>query len=145
MTDAATDAVASEKPDRALSLPRTWGYGLGDFGINLYFITALTYLTYFYTDVFGLAASAVFWLLVVARLIDAFTDPVMGMVIDRTRSRWGPMRPYLLFGAVPMGLLLVLVFTVPDFGDTGKLVWAYVTYILFGIAFTVVGLSLIHI
>ena len=135
-----TDAVASEKPDRALSLPRTWGYGLGDFGINLYFITALTYLTYFYTDVFGLAASAVFWLLVVARLIDAFTDPVMGMVIDRTRSRWGAMRPYLLFGAVPMGLLLVLVFTVPDFGDTGKLVWAYVTYILFGIAFTVVGL-----
>ena len=140
MTEAVTDSVSMPRGDRALSRGRAWGYGLGDFGINLYFITALTYLTYFYTDVFGLAASAVVSLLVVARLIDAFTDPVMGLIIDRTKSRWGSMRPYLLFGALPMGVLLVLVFTVPDMDDTGKLIWAYVTYILFGITFTVVGL-----
>ena len=140
MTEAVTNTAPIARSNRALSLERTWGYGLGDFGINLYFISALTYLTYFYTDVFGLTASAVVSLLVVARLIDAFTDPVMGLIIDRTKSRWGSMRPYLLFGALPMGVLLVLVFTVPDMNDTGKLIWAYVTYILFGITFTVVGL-----
>ena len=100
----------------------------------------MTYLTYFYTDVFGLAASSVFWVLLVARLIDAFTDPFMGLMVDRTQSRWGSMRPYLLFGAVPMGILLVLTFTVPDLGEAGKLAWAYVTYTLFGIAYTLVGL-----
>ena len=100
----------------------------------------MTYLTYFYTDVFGLQASAVLGLLLVARLIDAVTDPFMGMLVDRTQSRWGSMRPYLLFGAIPMGILLVLTFTVPDLEGNAKLAWAYVTYILFGIAYTVVGL-----
>ena len=125
---------------RQLSLPRTWGYGLGDFGINLFFISAMTYLMYFYTDVFGISAAAAGSVIFVARIIDAVTDPLMGMVMDRTRSRWGGMRPYLLFGAVPLGLLAVLMFTVPDLSDGGKLAWAYATYIGFGIAFTVVGL-----
>jgi len=132
--------MSAETAQQQLSPAKTWGYGLGDFGLNLYFISALTYLTYFYTDVYGLSAGAVALLLLVARLVDAFTDPVMGLIIDRTHSRWGSMRPYLLFGALPMGVLLVLVFTVPDLTDTGKLIWAYVTYILFGIVFTVVGL-----
>ncbi len=123
-----------------ISNRRAWGYGLGDFGINLYFMSAMTYLTYFYTDVFGLQASAVLGLLLVARLIDAVTDPFMGMLVDRTQSRWGSMRPYLLYGAIPMGILLVLTFTVPDLEGNAKLAWAYVTYILFGIAYTVVGL-----
>lgn len=139
-TAAATAVPVSAENTGSLSLARTWGYGVGDFGINLYFISAMTYLMYFYTDVFGISAAAVATLFLVARGIDAITDPIMGLIVDRTRTRWGPMRPYLLFGAVPMGVLLVLVFTVPDFSETGKLVWAYVTYILFGIAFTVVGL-----
>lgn len=134
------DNSGAEARHERVGLKRTWGYSLGDFGINLYFMSAMTYLTYFYTDVFGISAAAVVSLLVVARLIDAFTDPLMGVIIDRTRTRWGSMRPYLLFGAIPMGVLLVLVFTVPDLSESGKLVWAYVTYILFGIVFTVVGL-----
>jgi len=113
---------------------------VGDFGINLFFISALTYLSYFYTDVYGLSANAAGTLLLVARLIDAVTDPLMGLIVDRTRSRWGNMRPYLLFGAPPMGVLLILIFSVPDFGETGKLIYAYVTYILFGIAYTVIQL-----
>lgn len=125
---------------RQLNLARTWGYGLGDFGINLFFMSAMTYLMYFYTDVFGISAAAAGGVIFVARVVDAVTDPVMGMVMDRTQSRWGPMRPYLLFGAIPLGLFAVLMFTVPNFSDSGKLVWAYVTYIGFGIAFTVVGL-----
>ena len=113
---------------------------MGDFGINLFFISALTYLSYFYTDVYGLSANAAGTLLLVARLIDAVTDPLMGLIVDRTRSRWGNMRPYLLFGAPPMGVLLVLIFSVPDLGETGKLIYAYTTYILFGIGYTVVSL-----
>jgi sugar (glycoside-pentoside-hexuronide) transporter len=94
---------------------------------------------YFYTDVFGISAAAAGTLIFVARFVDAFTDPLMGLIMDRTRSRWGRMRPYLLFGGIPMGVALVLVFSVPDLSEGAKLVWAYATYILFGITFTIVG------
>ena len=126
--------------DQSLTASQRLGYGVGDFGINLFFISGLTYLSYFYTDVYGLPAKTAAHLLLVARLVDAVTDPLMGLIMDRTRTRWGNMRPYILFGAPPMGLLLVLTFTVPSVGDTGKLVYAYVTYILFGIAYTVITL-----
>ena len=122
-----------------LSRGQRLGYGVGDFGINLFFISALTYLGYFYTDVFGLTAQTAAKVFLVARLIDAVTDPVMGWLLDRTRSRWGNMRPYLLFGAPPMGLLLILTFSVPDLGEGGKVIYAYATYILFGIAYTAVA------
>jgi len=139
-TGTLTDTQTSTAGTRQLSLGRTWGYGLGDFGINLFFMSAMTYLMYFYTDVFGISAAAAGGVIFVARIIDAVTDPLMGMVMDRTRSRWGPMRPYLLFGAIPLGAFAVAMFTVPDFSDSGKVVWAYVTYIGFGIAYTIVGL-----
>ena len=115
------------------------GYGVGDFGINLYFISTLTYLLYFYTDVFGLSAAAAGGVMLVARVIDAVTDPLMGAIAERTRSRWGRLRPYLLFGALPLGASAVLAFASPDFSDSGKLWWAYLTYIAFSIAFTVVS------
>lgn len=114
------------------------GYAVGDFGINLYFISVMTYLLYFYTDVMGISAAAAGGVFFVARIIDAVTDPMMGMLAERTRSRWGRMRPWILFGAAPLGLISVLTFTVPDFGETGKVVWAYVTYILFGLLYTLV-------
>ncbi len=114
------------------------GYAVGDFGINLYFISVMTYLLYFYTDVLGISAVAAGSVFAVARFIDAVTDPVMGAIAERTRSRWGRMRPYILFGAVPLGLISVLTFTVPDFDDAGKVMWAYVTYILFGLIYTAV-------
>jgi len=115
------------------------GYAVGDFGINLYFISVMTFLLYFYTDVLGISPAAAAGVLFVARLIDAISDPLMGMIAERTQSRWGRMRPYLLFGAIPLALITVLTFTVPSFGgDTFKLVWAYATYTLFGLIYTVV-------
>ncbi len=114
------------------------GYAVGDFGINLYFISAMTYLLYFYTDVLGISAVAAAGVFGVARLIDAVTDPVMGAIAERTHSRWGRMRPYLLFGAIPLALITILTFTVPDLDADGKLAWAYTTYILFGLIYTIV-------
>ena len=116
------------------------GYGIADFGINLYFISAMTYLLYFYTDVFGLSAAAAAGVMGVARLVDAVTDPMMGGIAERTRSRWGRLRPYLLFGALPLAALAILTFTVPELADSGKLWWAYLTYTAFGIAYTVVSI-----
>jgi len=121
-----------------MNLKSAAGYAVGDFGINLYFISVMTYLLYFYTDVMGISAVAAGGVFAVARLIDAVTDPLMGAIAERTRSRWGRMRPYLLFGALPLALISVLTFTVPDLDEPGKVVWAYVTYILFGLVYTVV-------
>ena len=104
-----------------MNLKTAAGYAVGDFGINLYFISVMTYLLYFYTDVMGLSAVAAGGVFAVARFIDAVTDPLMGAIAERTRSRWGRMRPYLLFGAIPLGLISVLTFTVPDLGAGGKL------------------------
>ena len=113
-------------------------YAVGDFGINLYFMSAMTFLLFFYTEVYGLSAAVAGGVFLVARIVDAVTDPVMGFIADRTRSRWGKFRPYVLYGPVPLGLITVAMFTVPGFGDFGKVVWAYATYTLFGIAYTVV-------
>ncbi len=121
-----------------MNLKTAAGYAVGDFGINLYFISVMTYLLYFYTDVLGISAAAAGGVFAVARFIDAITDPLMGALAERTRSRWGRMRPYLLFGAIPLGLISVLTFTVPDLDEDGKVLWAYSTYILFGIIYTVV-------
>jgi len=114
------------------------GYGVGDLGINLYFISAATYLLYFYTDVFGISAAVAASVLLVARVVDAVTDPLMGMIAERTRSRWGRMRPYIFFGAIPLGLVAILTFTTPDLDPNGKIWWAYATYIGFGVVYTVV-------
>jgi len=116
------------------------GYAVGDLGINLYFISAGTYLLYFYTDVFGISAAVAASVLLVARVVDAVTDPLMGMIAERTKSRWGRLRPYLFFGAIPLGISAVLMFSTPDLSDAGKIWWAYTTYILFGILYTVVGI-----
>ena len=113
-------------------------YAIGDLGINLYFMSAMTYLLIFYTDVFGLSAAVAGGVFLVARVVDAVTDPFMGIIADRTRSRWGKFRPYLVFGAVPLGLIAIATFTVPDFDDWGKAAWATVTYVLFGIFYTIV-------
>jgi sugar (glycoside-pentoside-hexuronide) transporter len=98
----------------------------------------MTYLLYFYTDVLQISAAAAAGVMFVARLVDAVTDPMMGAIAERTRTRWGRLRPHILFGAIPMGVVAVLTFTVPPFGDTGKVWWAYITYIAFGIAYTVI-------
>src|SRR5690606_23076374 len=112
-------------PSVRLSFREKAGYGIGDFGFNLYWANISAFLLLFYTDVMGLAAAAVGTMMLVTKLLDAVTDPLMGALADRTRSRWGRFRPYLLFGALPLAVAGVLTWTVPDFGDGGKLVWAY--------------------
>ncbi len=88
----------------------------------------MIYLTYFYTDVFGIAAAAAGTMLGLSRSLDAFFDPVMGMIGDRTSTRWGKFRPFLIWLCVPFAVAGVLTFTVPGFATGGKLIWAWVTY-----------------
>ena len=96
------------------------------------------YLLYFYTDILRIPAAVASVLFLVMRIFDALNDPLMGYLADHTNTRWGKFRPYILFGSIPLIIITVLLFTVPPFGETGKIVWAYVTYLLYGIIFTVV-------
>ncbi|HYC72441.1 MAG TPA: MFS transporter [Opitutaceae bacterium] len=103
-------------------------YGCGDFASCLYWRTFMVFLPIFYTDVFGLSAAAVGTMLLASRVWDGINDPLVGMWADRTDTRWGKFRPFILFGCVPFAIFGVLTFTTPDLGATAKLVWAYVTY-----------------
>lgn len=118
------------------------GYGIGDLGCNLVFSTMASYLMVFYTDVFGITAAAAGTMMLVTKFIDAFTDTGMGLIVDRTHSKWGQGRPYFLVGAVPFAVFTFLTFYIPDFGNGGKLIWAYVTYCLLCTAYTVVNIPL---
>lgn len=114
--------------------PRIWlerlGYGVGDFGFNLYWTTIGSFLAAFYTDVFGLAAAAAGTMLFATKLIGAVTDPLMGALADRTTTRWGKFRPYLVVFALPMAAAAWFTFTTPNLDQTGKLLWAYISYAL---------------
>lgn len=118
------------------------GYGSGDLGCNLVFSTMASYLMVFYTDVFGITAAAAGTMMLVTKFIDAMTDTGMGLLVDRTHTKWGQGRPYFIIGAIPFALFTFLTFYIPDFGSTGKLVWAYVTYCLLCTAYTVVNIPL---
>lgn len=122
-----------------LRLREKLGYGFGDFGFNLYWVTMGSFLAAFYTDVFGLSAAAAGTMLFTTKIIDAFTDPAMGAIADRTNTRLGKFRPYLLWAGLPMGGAAVLTFSTPDLGDTGKLVYAYLTYTLMMLMYTVLS------
>jgi GPH family glycoside/pentoside/hexuronide:cation symporter len=111
-----------------------FSYGLGDLANNIVFTAVSTFIIFFYTDVAGLAAGTVASIMLVSRLLDILT-PVMGVVVDRTHSKHGKCRPWLLWMAVPFGISTVLLFTVPNFGLTGKIIYAFVTY---NLAFTVI-------
>jgi len=123
-----------------LSASEKFGYGLGDLASNIVFQVVINFMMYFYTDVFGIGAAAVGTLMLVVRLFDAVTDPLMGGIADRTRTRWGRYRPYLVWVAVPYGILAVMTFTTPDLSDSGKLVYAYVTYALLMTAYTAINI-----
>lgn len=116
------------------------GYGIGDFGFNLYWANISAFLLIFYTDVMGLAAAAVGTMMLATKLVDAVTDPLMGALADRTRSRWGRFRPYLLWGALPLAATGVLTWTVPDLDGGGRLLWAYATFTLMMLAYTVLAM-----
>lgn len=119
-----------------ISIREKIGYALGDAAANLVWRGALAYLTIFYTDTFGITATAAALLLLLVRLSDGITDIIMGMVSDRTTSRWGKFRPWVLWSAPILGLFMALTFTTPDFSYAGKLAWAYFTYVMLTLAYT---------
>jgi GPH family glycoside/pentoside/hexuronide:cation symporter len=123
----------------AIPLREKLAYGMGDFASMLIFQTVGTFLMFFYTDIGGLPAAAVGTLLLVARVSDAVWDVFLGALVDRTKSRWGQCRPYLLFGAPLVALCAVATFSVPG-GDTSRLGYAYVTYILLMVAYSLVNI-----
>lgn len=113
-----------------IKLTEKRGYGFGDMASSMFWKLFGAYLMIFYTDVFGLPAAVVGTMFLITRIWDSAFDPIVGVVADRTHSRWGKFRPYLLWLAVPFGIIGVLTFVTPDWSPTGKLVYAYVTYSL---------------
>ncbi|WP_430809551.1 MULTISPECIES: MFS transporter [unclassified Carboxylicivirga] len=124
--------MASDK----IKLKEKIGYALGDTSANIAWRAITSFLLVFYTDVFGISAVAAGVLLLITRLSDGVTDVIMGMIADRTNTKHGKFRPWILWSAVPFGILLVLTFSTPGFGPTGKLIYAYVTYILLTLVYT---------
>ena len=116
-------------------------YGLGDTASNFIFQTVMLFLTFYYTDVVGIPAAAVGSMFLLVRVFDAVTDPLMGSLADRTRTRWGAYRPYLLWLALPFALCSVLAFTSPEWlTEEGKLYYAFITYALLMIMYTAINI-----
>ena len=122
-----------------IKLKEKIGYGFGDMASSMFWKLFGSYLMIFYTDVFGLPAAVVGTLFLVTRVWDSAFDPIVGVVADRTHSRWGKFRPYLLFMAIPFSVIGVLTFVTPPFGDNGKLIYAYVTYSLMMMVYSAIN------
>lgn len=119
-----------------LSVKEKVGYSLGDLSANLVFQTLMMFLLVFYTDVFGISAAAAATIIFVGGILGACFNPVMGAIADRTNTRWGKFRPWIIWTAVPFGLMAWLTFSTPDLGETGKIVYAFVTYFLLVIVYS---------
>jgi len=130
------DKNKATRPSAQLSWREKISYGVADMGFNFYWANIATFLMFFYTDVFGLSAAAAGSMLFVVKIINAFTDPIIGAVADRTQSRFGKFRPYLVWMALPLAGAGVLTYSTPALGGTGKLVWAYTTYLLLMVCYT---------
>lgn len=122
-----------------VSVKEKIGYGLGDTASNFFWQMFMNFILFFYTDVFGIPAAAAGTMLLVTRMWDTGIDPIMGIIADRTNTKWGKFRPYLLWMAVPIGIIGVLTFTTPDLSDSGKLVYAYITSLLMMTAYTAIN------
>ena len=122
-----------------LRLKEKIGYGFGDMASSMFWKIFGMYLLFFYTDIFGLPAAAVGTMFLITRIWDTLFDPVVGVLSDRTRSKWGKFRPYLLWFALPFGLIGTLMFITPSLGTTGKLVYAYVTYSLMMMVYSMIN------
>jgi len=112
------------------------GYGMGDMSSNMFWKVFSYYLPIFYSDIFGLSLAQTASLMFVTRVWDTVSDPMMGVIADRTQTRWGKYRPYLLWFALPFAVAGVLLFTTPDWGPSGKVAWAYFTYLLMMTVYT---------
>jgi glycoside/pentoside/hexuronide:cation symporter, GPH family len=135
-----TARVAQQSVSAALSFKEKLGYGLGDTASHFVWDMVGFWLLFFYTDVYRIPAAAAGTIMLVARFWDMAIDPVIGVISDRTQTRWGKFRPYILFGAVPYAVLSILTFTTPHFGETGKILYAGATYVLLMTAYAAVNL-----
>ena len=126
-------------PKDGLKTSEYIGYALGDTASNFFFQTFNIFLTYYYVDVWGIPATALLWMIPLVRAFGAFDDVIMGLIADRTNTRWGKFRPFLLFGAIPYGICGYLMFAGPDFGPNGKIAYAVITYALMMVSYTVVN------
>ena len=122
-----------------IKLQEKIGYGLGDMASSMFWKLFGSYLMIFYTDVFGMPAAVVGTMFLVTRIWDSAFDPIVGVIADRTQSRWGKFRPYLLYLAIPFALIGILTFMTPDLSDTGKIVYAYITYSLMMMVYSAIN------
>lgn len=136
MTAHSIPAIRGER----LSLREKLCFGCGDFASVLYWQTFMVFLPIFYTDVYGISAAAAGSVILFSRLLDGGVDPVVGMLADRTQTRWGKFRPYLLWVSVPLAVMGVLTFTTPHFSPPGKLAWAYGTFMALMILYTAINI-----
>ncbi|RQW62064.1 glycoside-pentoside-hexuronide (GPH):cation symporter [Vibrio viridaestus] len=138
----ATERVESKSHSayEKLGLKEKIGYGMGDAGSCMVWSVLALYLTWFYTDVYGLDPAVVGTLFLVIRIFDAFSDPIMGAICDRTKSRWGKFRPWLLWMAVPFGLGAIIMFSTPDLSENGKIMYAWITYLLMSLIYTAINI-----
>jgi len=128
-----------------LSLLEKIGYGSGDAAVNVVISSMFLIITFFYTDVYGLKPTDMALMFLLVRFIDAITDPLMGLITDKFTTRWGRYRPYFLFLSVPFGISVFLTFTTPGFDYSGKLIYAYTTYIFVTLMFTAVTIPYISL
>lgn len=132
--------VATNSVDIKLSWQQKFGWATGDFAQNLIYTTISTYLLFFYTNVYGLPAVDAATMFLIVRLIDAINDPIVGTFIDKHTTRFGKYRGYLLYMGLPLAVMAILCFYVPDFSQLGKLIYAYVTYVGLSIIYTTVNI-----
>jgi glycoside/pentoside/hexuronide:cation symporter, GPH family len=123
-----------------LSVKEKFSYGLGDTASNVVFQSVMMFLMFFYTDIYGLSPAAVGTMFLAVRVLDAVTDPIMGALADRTETSWGKFRPYLIALALPYAGICILTFTTPDWSDSAKLIYAYITYALLMVMYTAINI-----
>ncbi len=122
-----------------LKLSEKIGYGFGDAASSMFWKLFGMYIMFFYTDIFGIPAAVVGTMFLITRIGDSFFDPLVGIISDRTETRWGKFRPYLLWMALPFGIIGVLTFTTPNLGYTGKVIYAYVTFSLMMLIYSMIN------
>lgn len=126
--------------NQKLSVMEKLGFGMGDAACGIVYTSVTMFLTYFYTDIYGIPAAAVGIMFLVTRVLDAIVDPIIGLLADRTHTRWGHFRPWLAWFAVPYAVIAVMTYTTPELSGSGKLVYAYISYALLMLLYTLINI-----
>ena len=132
--------MSTETQSMKLSFIEKFGYGLGDTASNFVWALMMNFIMFYYTDIFGITAAAAGTMLLFARSTDGVVDFFIGAIADRTKSKWGRFRPYLVWLCVPLAVVFVLAFTTPNLSPAGKIVWAWVTYNLLMLLYSAINI-----